>query len=240
MYYKFDYDLHSGKFIKRPNRFLAHVEIDGNEVKAHVPDPGRLKELLLPDAEVLVRHNPSPGRKTDWTLTLVKKDEVWVCINTTIPNAFVNRLLEGDHLPEFDRFEHIQPEAAYENSRFDFYLQNDESEYWLEVKSVSLVNNGIGLFPDAPTTRGTRHLDHLINIRKNGAEAGVLFMVQRSDATKFAPNWITDPDFSATLKKAHNLGVEITVYTSEVEKDGISLGERIDVDLDTEYPLPEM
>jgi sugar fermentation stimulation protein A len=219
---------------------LAHVEIDGKEVKAHVPDPGRLKELLLPDAEVLVRHNPSPGRKTDWTLTLVKKDEVWVCINTTIPNAFVNRLLEGDHLPEFDRFEHIQPEAAYENSRFDFYLQNDESEYWLEVKSVSLVNNGIGLFPDAPTTRGTRHLDHLINIRRGGAEAGVLFMVQRSDATKFAPNWITDPDFSATLKKAHDLGVEITVYTSEVEKDGISLGERIDVDLDTEYPLPEM
>lgn len=240
MYYKFDYDLYAGTFLKRPNRFLAHLEIGGKEVEAHVPDPGRLKELLLPDVEVLVRYNPSPNRKTDWTLTLVKKGDVWVCINTAIPNDFVNRLLQGQHLPEFSRFNHVQPEAAYENSRFDFYMQNEESEYWLEVKSVSLVNNGIGLFPDAPTTRGTRHLDHLIDIRKNGIEAGVLFMVQRSDARQFAPNWITDPDFSATLKKAHGFGVDITVYTSEVEKEGIALGKRIEIDLDTEYPLPEM
>ncbi|MCF7805067.1 MAG: DNA/RNA nuclease SfsA [Candidatus Marinimicrobia bacterium] len=238
--FPFGYELEPGQFIKRPNRFLAHVLVNGREVKAHVPDPGRLKELLVPDADVMVRHNPSPTRKTDWTLTLVKKEAVWVCINTTIPNAFVGYLLENRRLPEFNEYPSIKAEVANENSRFDFHLTNGSLEYWLEVKSVSLVHNGVGLFPDAPTKRGTRHLNHLIDLKEQGHSAGVLFMVQRSDAEKFAPNWITDSDFSETLVKAHDAGVEVTVYTSEVSREGISLGSRIDFDLNTKYPLPEM
>lgn len=240
MDFPFTYTLEPAQFVKRPNRFLAHLRKDGEIIKAHVPDPGRLKELLLPNAEVMVRYNPGPQRKTDWTLTLVRKDGVWVCINTTIPNAFVGTLLNEQRLPEFEEYREIKAEVTHENSRFDFRMTNHESTYWLEVKSVSLVSNKVGLFPDAPTTRGKRHLEHLIRLQEEGHRAGVLFMVQRSDAEKFGPNWITDPDFSDTLVQAEQNDVEITVYTSEVTPEGISLGKKIDYDLETEYPLPEM
>jgi len=238
--FPFPYTLEPAEFVKRPNRFLAHLRKDGKIIKAHVPDPGRLKELLIPNARVMVRHNPGPQRKTDWTLTLVRKDSVWVCVNTTIPNTFVGKLLLNQHLPEFEEFTEVKAEVTHGNSRFDFRMKNHRSSYWLEVKSVSLVHQKVGLFPDAPTTRGTRHLKHLSLIKKEGSRAGVLFMVQRSDAEKFAPNWITDPDFSEALVKAVATGVEIAVYTSEVTPGGISLGRKIPYDLDTEYPLPEM
>lgn len=240
MDFPFSYTLQPATFVKRPNRFLAHLRKDGEIIKAHVPDPGRLKELLVPGVEVMVRYNPGPTRKTDWTLTLVKKDHVWVCINTTIPNAFVGELLSNGKLSEFQTYPEVKAEATHESSRFDFYLKNHQNEYWLEVKSVSLVQNGIGLFPDAPTTRGTRHLNHLMRLKNTGADAGVLFMVQRQDAELFAPNWITDPEFSATLKKVYSAGVEIVVYTTKVSPEGITLGRKLDFDLETEYPLPEM
>ncbi len=232
--------MHAATFLERPNRFLARVQVDGKIVNAHVPDPGRLKELLLPEAEVMVRYNPSPSRKTDWTLTLVRKNHVWVCVNTQIPNAFVTELLRRQLLPEFARFHEVKPEAKHGNSRFDFRLQNQEETYWLEVKSVSLVHNNVGLFPDAPTERGTRHVKQLMELQKNWDGAGVLFMVQRSDARLFAPNWITDPTFSATIRSAAASGVEVTAYTTHVEPRGIELRERLDYDLDREYPLPAM
>lgn len=187
----------------------------------------------------MVQYNPGPTRKTDWTLTLVKKSSVWVCINTTIPNQFVYQLLLNKQLPEFDEYDTVKPEVTHGKSRFDFRMENGESVYWLEVKSVSLVHQNIGLFPDAPTTRGERHLRHLIDIANNGEKAGVLFMVQRSDAELFAPNWITDPNFSQALVDANAGGVEITVYTTDVTPEGISLGNRIECDLETEYPLLE-
>ncbi len=186
----------------------------------------------------MVQYNPGPNRKTDWTLTLVKKNSVWVCINTTIPNRFVYQLLLDKRLPEFAEYETIRPEVTHGKSRFDFRMESENSVYWLEVKSVSLVSQKIGLFPDAPTTRGEKHLRHLIEIAGSGEKAGVLFMVQRSDAKLFAPNWITDPNFSQALVDADAAGVEITIYTTNVTPEGISLGERIEYDLETEYPLP--
>jgi len=234
------YELHAATFLERPNRFLARVRVDGKTVNAHVPDPGRLKELLLPDAEVMVRYHPSPSRKTDWTLTLVRKNQVWVCVNTQIPNAFVNELLRRQLLPEFARFHDIQPEATNGNSRFDFRLEDQDETYWLEVKSVSLVHEQVGLFPDAPTERGTRHVKHLMELQSNGENAGVLFMVQRSDARLFAPNWITDPVFAAAIRDAAANGVEVVAYTTHVEPHAIQLRDRIEYDLDRKYPLPEM
>lgn len=237
--FQFPAPLEPATFIKRPNRFLAHLQKDGEEIKAHVPDPGRLKELLIPGADVMVQYNPGPTRKTDWTLTLVKKNSVWVCVNTTIPNHFVYQLLLGKKLPEFAEYDTVKPEVTHGKSRFDFRMENDASVYWLEVKSVSLVHQNIGLFPDAPTTRGERHLRHLIEIASNGDKAGVLFMVQRSDAKLFAPNWITDPNFSQALVDANAAGVQITIYTTQVTPGGILLGEQIEYDLETEYRLPE-
>ena len=207
--------------------------------EAHVPDPGRLKELLVPDAEVMVRHNPSPGRKTDWTLTLVKKGGVWVSVNSTLPNTFVRNLLLQNRLPGFTEYSEINAEVTHENSRFDFLLRNGKTTYWMEVKSVTLVHQGVGLFPDAPTTRGTRHVRHLTEMLSGDVRTGVLFIVQRPDAELFAPNWITDPEFAESLAKGHAAGLEITVFTTQVEPTGISLGERIDYDLEHTYPLPD-
>jgi len=240
VYFPFQYTLHKAYFIRRPNRFLAHLEVNGEEVRAHVPDPGRLKELLVPGAEVRVRHNPSPTRKTDWTLTLVKKDDVWVCVNTQVPNALVGEMLRSGSLEEFKNYGIVESEVTHQNSRIDFRLENEQGYYWLEAKSVSLVHEGVGLFPDAPTTRGARHLRHLMDLKKQGNRAGVLFLVQRSDARLFAPNWITDEEFSKTLKAANENGVEITVYTTHVEPDGIRWGKRIDFDLEHKYPLPSI
>lgn len=238
IHFPFGYSLIPARFVERPNRFLAHVRVNGEIVAAHVPDPGRLKELLLPEAEVMLRYNPGPARKTAWTLTLVRKNSVWVCINTQIPNLFVGELLRAGVLPEFKEYSNIQPEKRYDNSRIDFFLSNRQVNYWLEVKSVSLVHRRVGLFPDAPTTRGVRHLRHLVELRAKGDRAGVLFMVQRSDADKFAPNGITDPEFASTLREAHQEGVEINVYTSDVEPEGISLGKKIDYDLNLKVELP--
>ncbi len=194
----------------------------------------------MPGAEVRVRHNPSPSRKTDWTLTLVKKDEVWVCVNTQVPNTLLAEMLRSGSLEEFEDYNIVKSEVTYENSRIDFRLENTRGYYWLEAKSVSLVHHGVGLFPDAPTTRGARHLRHLMGLKKQGDRAGVLFLVQRSDAELFAPSWITDEDFAQTLRKAHEMGVEITVYTTHVEPDGIRWGKRIDFDLEHKYPLPSI
>lgn len=238
-FFPFGYSLVPARFVERPNRFLAHVRTNEEIVPAHVPDPGRLKELLLPGAEVMIRYNPGPTRKTDWTLTLVRKNTVWVCINTQIPNAFVGDLLGSHVLPEYDRFSGVQPEKRYGNSRIDFYLSNHHENYWLEVKSVSLVHHRVGLFPDAPTKRGTRHLRHLMELKERGDQAGVLFMVQRSDADRFAPNRATDPEFAHTLEEAHRQGVEITIYTSNVQPEGISLGKKIEYDLHLKVDLPE-
>jgi len=239
MDFPFEYPLYPAVFKERPNRFLAYLEKEGEIIAAHVPDPGRLKELLLPGVDVLIRHNPGPKRKTDWTLTLVRKDKVWVCINTTLPNRFVLELLHQKKLPEFREYPDVIPESTHGNSRFDFQLRNETATYWLEVKSVSLVSNAVGLFPDAPTVRGTKHLRHLTELVSKDVRSGVLFMVQRSDAIKFSPNWITDPVFSQALKTANESGVEILVYTSMISPQGISLGKKLSFDLDNEYPLPE-
>jgi len=240
MYYPFEFDLIPARFIERPNRFLARLRIEGEIIEAHVPDPGRLKELLLPEAEVLVRYHPSPSRKTEYTLTLVRKDEVWVSVNSTLPNRFVHRLLEENRLPEFADYPTISPEVSHGNSRFDFRLENGNGMYWIEVKSVTLVSDHVGLFPDAPTSRGTRHVNHLVELLERGDRAGVLFIVQRPDAEVFAPNWITDPDFSSALKEGHDRGLKITVYTTRVEPAGIALGEKIGYDLANTYELPEI
>ena len=179
---KIEGELIKGRFIRRLNRFEAVVEIEGVQELVHVPNTGRLKELLTEGAVVLVRKFDNPNRKTKFGLLLVKKGEVWVSIDSAnLPNKIVHEALKNNTFEQFSAFNEIRREVTMLNSRFDFGLFGDEQEYYIEVKGVTLVEDRQAFFPDAPTTRGTRHLEELTNIKLGGKGAGVIFVIQRED-----------------------------------------------------------
>ena len=220
------------KFIERLNRFAAKVLIDGAEQVAHVPTSGRLKELLLPDAKVLVRKClPNPKRKTSFDLLQVLSQErVWVSLDSLLPNAFMEKILIEDALEDFRGLQRIKREVKFNNSRFDIYTVDKEgNEGFIEVKSVTLVEDGVAMFPDAPSSRGAKHMLELIEATKKGYQGSVVFMVQRNDAKQFTPNWKTDPQFSENLQQAILNGVKAYAYTSTVSKEGIKLEGKIPV-----------
>jgi len=214
-------------FIARPNRFLARVEVSGRRAWAHVHDPGRLQELLTPGAQLLLR--PASGaRKTPYDVMLVKTGRTWVSIYSSLPNRLVKVSLERRELPELGEYPAFSREVRYDNSRFDFRLDTDPP-LWIEVKSASLVINRVALFPDAPTERGRRHIDHLIELVRNGQRATVLFVVQRSDARSLRPNGDTDPDFADACRRAATVGVAFHARTCRLTANSISLGSPIPV-----------
>lgn len=205
-----------GRFIERPNRFVAYVEIEGKAVKTHVPDPGRLKELLIPGVRVYVAdYGDNPQRKTRYALCLVQSPEKthWVGLNTQLPNQVVRELIEHGQLPCWSGYTLGKTEFRYGESRFDFLLNPPDSggkPLLVEVKSVTLVlSGGRAVFPDAPTARGARHLRELTQARQSGRyNAGVLFVVQRADARLVHPNPQTDPVFCLAVEEAMVAGVE--------------------------------
>ncbi|QNO14535.1 DNA/RNA nuclease SfsA [Alkalicella caledoniensis] len=225
-------DLTEAKFLERLNRFTARVFIDGEEQLAHVPTSGRLKELLLPNATVLIRRCiPNPKRKTCFDLLQVlSQDGVWVSLDSLQPNAFMERLLIENSLYDFRNIQRIKREVKYKNSRFDVYtVDEDGKEGFIEVKSVTLVEEGVAKFPDAPSTRGAKHLLELIEATKEGYQCSVVFIVQRNDAKHFTPNRDTDPQFSENLEKAIESGVKAYAYTSIINRSGIQLQKKIPV-----------
>ena len=227
---RFDPPLVEGTFLSRPNRFLAHVEIGGRCVPAHVHDPGRLLELLRPGARVLLQ--PAAGaRKTSHDVMLVRKGEVWVAIYSTLANRLVKEALAAGELPELPAYERFECEVRDGRSRIDFRLGGPRYT-WLEVKSATLVEEGTARFPDAPTERGRRHLDHLAALARQGTRAVLLFVVPRSDAVALSANRATDPDFAAALARAHASGVEILARNCRVGPGQIELGCPIPVGLD--------
>lgn len=212
--------LTEARFIKRLNRFEATVEIDGAEQLAHVPNTGRLRELLVAGATVLVRKFCSPSRKTQFGLILVKKDGIWVSIDSAnVPNRIMYEALIQKRFEQFRSYREIRREVAIYNSRFDFGLFSDDHEYYIEVKGVTLVEDRQAYFPDAPTTRGTRHLEELTRLRLAGKGAGVVFIIQREDADIIRPNDITDKDFGNALRKAQKAGVDLQAYVCKIDVD---------------------
>ncbi|AEV69453.1 DNA/RNA nuclease SfsA [Acetivibrio clariflavus] len=217
---KIEGELVKGRFVERLNRFEAVVEIEGSRELVHVPNTGRLKELLTKKAAVLVRKFDNPNRKTKFGLLFVKKGGVWVSIDSAnLPNRIVYDALKSNTFEQFAAYSEIRREVTLLNSRFDFGLFNGEQEYYIEVKGVTLVEDRQAFFPDAPTTRGTRHLEELVNIKLSGKGAGVIFIVQREDADEIRPNDRTDKGFGIALRNAKKAGVDLFAYVCKIDID---------------------
>jgi sugar fermentation stimulation protein A len=222
-----------GIFLERPNRYLAKVTIEGAEVFAHVPDPGRLPGLMIPGRTVRLVHNPGPKRKTDYTLVLVRHEAIWVSVYPVFANALVKEAFETRSLPFLTGYDTFASEVKMGKSRFDFKLEFGKDLAYVEVKSVSLVENTAGKFPDAPTERGVKHLQELIELRKQGTRAAVLFISQRSDTRSIVPNDAIDPKFGDWLRKAHEQGVELYGHNCTVTPSTVSLEKPVAIVLPT-------
>ncbi|HKJ01851.1 MAG TPA: DNA/RNA nuclease SfsA [Longimicrobiales bacterium] len=221
------------RFVHRPNRFVVHAHVpDRGEVVAHLADPGRLRELLVPGRRMGLRPEPpSATRSTEWTALLVEsvQGDGWVSVNTTLPNRLVDRALRSGALEEFAGWRYVRREVRFGGSRLDFLLEDGGGRsFYVEAKSVTLVEDGVALFPDAVTARGTRHLEELVRAVREGHDAAVLFVLQRPDARCIVAARRIDPVFADTLARAGEAGVRILGRRCAVGWDGIRLGGRVD------------
>jgi sugar fermentation stimulation protein A len=228
--YKFP-PLIRGIFVERRNRFAALVEVRGRREKVFVPNSGRLKELLAPGAEVFLAEKKASHRVTAYDLALVRHGERLVSVDAHLPNKVVEQALRQGLLEPFAGWEEINREYNYGHSRIDFRLRFVNQACFIEVKSVTLVNDGTAMFPDAPTARGTKHLQELAGAVAEGYRAAALFLIQRDDARAFAPNDATDPVFGAALRAAAGAGVEVYAYRCRVTLEGISVEGQVPVKL---------
>ena len=223
------YDLVPGKFLKRVNRFLALVEFEGRETGVHVANSGRLHELFLPGAPVWLRPAPAAHRKTGYDLALVEADGVLVSADTRVPNAVVAEAAAEGLLAGIPAPSSITPESTFGESRFDLLLEDERGRHYLEVKSVTLVENGVGLFPDSPTLRGAKHLNTLAEAVSEGHRASVVFVVQRPDAFAMATNDPADPVLAKAFRSAEASGVEPLAYNCHVSRQEIRLDHRLPI-----------
>lgn len=222
-----------GIFLNRPNRFQAFVEYDNTVHGVHVPNTGRTKEILVPGTKVLLRREDNPARKTAFSLIGAYKGDRLINIDSQVPNKVVEEALAEGRIPELVGFPIILREKTYGSSRFDFRLERAEGgTYWLEVKGVTLEHQGVARFPDAPTVRGTRHLRELVQARKEGHRAGVLFVLQMEGMRHFEPARELDPDFAAALREAEAAGVDILAYECGVTEDSITITTPVPVRLE--------
>ncbi|SCZ78983.1 DNA/RNA nuclease SfsA [Pseudobutyrivibrio xylanivorans] len=207
----------NAKFISRPNRFIAHVERDGKDVTVHVKNTGRCKELLLPGRTVYLEKASNPERKTPYDLVAVDTPIGIINIDSQAPNAVVKEwLLKQDYTV-------VQPEYKYGDSRIDFYMEKGEDKYLLEVKGCTLIKDGIGYFPDAPTERGVKHLRELAKAVDKGFKTMVAFVIQVEGVTEVRPNVETHPEFGVALQEAKDAGVEVLCLACNVWEDGLEI-----------------
>ena len=226
----------SAKFVGRPNRFITVVNIAGKEHDSHLPDPGRLKELLIVGCKLWVRLEKNiNNRKTKYTTVFVEYKGQLISLISTLPNAFVKDAIKKKLLPAYKHYKIIQSEYAIKNHRIDFLLEDQGGNpFYLEVKSVSYVKNEVAKFPDSVTKRGLLHLKLLKDLVSSGFKAGVLFVCQRKDPLLFQPMWERDPNFSAALLDAYQKGVRINCITLNISKSEITLNKEIAIKLENE------
>lgn len=202
------------EFIERPNRFVAKVLLEGEELYCHVKNTGRCRELLQPGAEVYLEDSQNPNRKYRYSLVSVKKGERIVNMDSQAPNKAVFEWLNNGSL--FKNIKFLKSECKYGSSRFDFYCEYEDKKAYIEVKGVTLENENVVSFPDAPTERGARHVGELSECIKEGFEAYIIFVVQMKDVFYFTTNEAHDPVFAAALKKAKDEGVNIIAVDCRV------------------------
>ncbi len=217
------------RFLRRVNRFRATIEIDGRVAAAHVPNSGRLRELFVPGAPIWVSPAATPGRKTAYDLRLVAHAGVLVSIDARLPAPLLAEAWEAGRLAGFEGYDELTREVRSGASRLDLRLTRAGETCWIEAKSVTLVEDGIARFPDAPTSRGARHLEELMHLRAGGDRTAVVFVIQRADARAFAPHATADPVFAQTLRRAAEAGVEVHAFLCRVSRAEIVLDRAIPV-----------
>ncbi len=215
------------KFIDRPNRFIANIEVDGKEEVCHVKNTGRCKELLINNAEIFVQEFDNASRKTKYDLVGVYKDKRLINIDSQAPNKVFHEWIQKGLL--FDDIKIIKPEYRYNNSRFDFYIETADKDIFVEVKGVTLEEDGIVMFPDAPTERGLKHINELIDCIDHEYEAYIVFIIQMSDVLYFTPNYKTHKEFGDALKRADEKGVKVIALDCRVTEDSIAAGNFVNV-----------
>jgi sugar fermentation stimulation protein A len=214
-------------FISRPNRFIANIELDGKPVVCHVKNTGRCRELLIPGARVLVQMSDAPSRKTPCDLISVWKGDRLINMDAQAPNRVFGEWLSSGGMGFTPTL--INPECTHGDSRFDFYFESGEHKCFAEIKGVTLEEDGIVRFPDAPTERGVRHLHSLIKAIGEGYDAYAVFIIQMRDVRWFEPNWATHPAFGDALKKAQKAGVHILALDCFVTSNSLSVRQPVEV-----------
>ena len=218
----------SGVFLARPNRFIAHVKIDGQTEVVHVKNTGRCRELLPVGAQVWCQHSANPNRKTKYDLITVKKVHRLINMDSQAPNLAAKDWLAAGGLGEI---QNLRAETKHGDSRFDFSFIKDGKQCFLEVKGVTLENDGVCAFPDAPTERGAKHLRGLTEAAREGYGAYVLFVIQMTDVKYLHPNDATDPEFGKALREAAANGVEVLAVDCDVTIDEMNIGKFVPVRL---------
>ena len=218
-------DITEGIFIDRPNRFIANVEINGKKTVCHVKNTGRCKELLISGTKVYLQHSDNPSRKTEFDLIAVEKGNILINIDSAAPNkaaAEYIRKIFGENAV-------IKQEVKYGTSRIDFFIESNGEKWFIEVKGVTLEQNGRAYFPDAPTLRGVKHLNELCAAVKEGYRACALFIIQMKGVSAFSPNNVTHPEFGKALKRAAESGVIIKAVDCLVTKNGMTADKELEV-----------
>ena len=216
-------------FLDRPNRFIAHVDLNGQTETVHVKNTGRCKELLIPGTEVILEESVNPARKTKYDLICVNKSGRWINMDSQVPNKAAAEWIRAGRL--FPEEVTLKTEKVYGNSRFDIYVESPCRKAFIEVKGVTLEENDIARFPDAPTQRGVKHVEELIRCQEDGYEAYLLFVIQMKGIREFEPNWSTYPQFGEVLQKAQNAGVHLLAYDCLIREDYIEIQDPVPIRL---------
>jgi len=223
-----------GRLLRRYKRFLADVELEnGQVVTVHCPNTGRLLGCQEPGSRVLLRDSENPARKLRWTWQAIRVGRIWVSVDTSLPNHVVREAVEAGSIAALSGYDSVRSEVPYgAGSRADLLLQRGDERVWVEVKSTTLRRGDTGLFPDAVTARGTKHLRELARAVQQGDRAVQFFFVGRPDVSSFRPADDIDPVYGAALRESAAAGVELLAYTARVRRDNIRLENPIPIELE--------
>lgn len=222
-------NIQQGYFLSRPNRFIAHVEINGVTEVCHVKNTGRCRELLTERAIVYVQQHNDSKRKTKYSLIAVHKGNILINMDSQAPNKAVAEWLTEKQ--PFGEIRVMKPECRHGNSRFDFYVETEKRKIFIEVKGVTLENDGIAMFPDAPTARGVKHLQELTDCMQQGYEAAAIFVIQFTGAKLFKPNYATHSEFAKALRAAQSAGVQVMALECTVTPESMCIGKSVSLQL---------
>lgn len=222
-------------FLERPNRFIAEVLVDGIKERVHVKNTGRCKELLIPGAKIYVEESDKEERKTRFDLVMVEKGDRLINMDSQSPNEAAYWFVKEGGLGFVPML--VKREVKFQNSRFDFYIEENEKRYFMEVKGVTLEEDGVVRFPDAPSERAIKHVEELIHAVNLGYEAIILFVIQMGEVLRFEPNWVTQKKFGEVLQRAEEAGVRILAYDCIVSRENLVLHNSVKVDLN--FPLKD-